>query len=331
MTRRREWMLNVSALSAGAAGGWWPLATAANTEGDYPRPGSTLRYVVPFPPGGLTDVMARQVAQALGERWKISVVVDNKPGGAAQIGADAVAKSAPDGYTLLAITLAHAANVTLFPKPAYSFQKDLRPVALLAGSPMLVVVPEASPVKTLADLVALAKAKALNAGSSGNGTPPHLTLALFNQLAQASIQHVPYKGGAPSMTDLIGGQLDVVFSNLPESIAHVKGGKLRAIAVTGTARHPLVPNVPTAAEAGLPGLSVENWTGIMAPAGMPDAAVAKLSSEVVRVMALPEMDERARGQGFRIDARPADKFQPFLNEEIGRWAQVIKAAGIRPD
>jgi len=297
----------------------------------YPKPGSTIRYVVPFPPGGLTDVMARQLGQQLAERWKVTVVVDNKPGGGGQIGADAVAKAPGDGYTLLAITLTHAANVTLFPKAPFNFQKDLKPVALLAGSPMLVVVPASSPIKDLRDLMAQSRARALNGGSSGNGTPPHLMLALFNDLNNAQIQHVPYKGGAPSMTDLIGGQLDVVFSNMPESISHVKNGKLRGLAIASTARHPLLPDVPTTAEAGLPALQVENWTGMMAPAAMPGAAVQKLSEDVVRIMATPDVEERARTQGFRIDARPADRFGSFLNEEIVRWARVIKAADIRAD
>jgi tripartite-type tricarboxylate transporter receptor subunit TctC len=287
--------------------------------------------VVPFPPGGLTDVMARQVGQQLAERWRVSVVVDNKPGGGGQIGADAVAKSAPDGNTLLAVTLTHAANVTLFPKAPFSLQKDLRPVALLAGSPMLIVVPAASPIKSLQDLMTQSRVRALNAGSSGNGTPPHLTLALFNDLTKSNIQHVPYKGGAPSMTDLIGAQLDVVFSNLPESIAHVKSGKLRALAVSSVARHPLLPDVPTTAEAGLPALQVENWTALMAPAGMPDAAVQKLGAEVVKIMTTSELEERARQQGFRVDARGPDRFAIFLNDEIARWARVIKSADIRAD
>ncbi len=299
---------------------------------DYPKPGSTIRYVVPFPPGGLTDVMARLVGQQLGERWKVNVVVDNKAGAGGMIGAAEVAKAAPDGYTLLAITMTHAVNATLFKgKAPYDFQKDLKPVALLAGSPMLVVVPAASPIKDFKDLMAQSKARTLNAGSSGNGTPPHLTLALFNQLNGSSIQHVPYKGGAPSMTDLIGGQLDVVFSNFPESIAHVKGGKLRALAIASAQRHPLVPDVPTTAEAGMPGLAVENWTAIMAPAGTPDAVVEKIGAEVVKIMATPDIQERAKTQGFRVDARGPREFAPFVQSEVERWARVIDAAKIRAD
>lgn len=327
MIRRRTLLQSAAVLAAGPLAG--PLALA---QADYPKPGSTIRYVVPFPPGGLTDVMARLVAQQLGSRWGVNVVVDNKPGSGGQIGAAEVAKAPGDGQTILAITLTHAANVTLFKgKATYDFQKDLKPVALLAGSPMLIVVPAASPIKDLKDLVAQAKARRLNAGSSGNGTPPHLTLALFNDITKNEIQHIPYKGGAPSMTDLIGGQLDVIFSNFPESIAHVKSGKLRALALASPQRHPLVPDVPTTAEAGLPQLAVENWTAIMAPAGMPDAAVRKLADEVVRIMALPEIDERARTQGFRVDARGPDKFAPFLKDEIERWSRVITAAKITTD
>jgi tripartite-type tricarboxylate transporter receptor subunit TctC len=296
---------------------------------DYPRTGATIRYVVPFPPGGLTDVMARLVGQQLGDRWKVSVVIDNKPGSGGQIGAAEVAKAAGDGQTLLAITLTHAANATLFKGRAnFDFTKDLRPVALLAGSPMLVVVPAASPLKDFKDLVASAKGGKLNAGSSGNGTPPHLTLALFNDLYKTDVQHVPYKGGAPSMTDLIGGQLNVIFSNFPESVAHVKSGKLRALAIASATRHPALPDVPTTAEAGAPQLAVENWTAIMAPAGMPDAAVEKLGAEVLRIMAAPDIEERARTQGFRVDARGPQAFGRFLNEEVERWARIIAAAKI---
>ncbi len=296
---------------------------------DYPKAGATLRYVVPFPPGGLTDVMARQVGQQLAEHWKVNVVIDNKPGGGGQIGAADVAKAPGDGQTLLAITLTHAANVTLYKgRASFDFQKDLRPVALLAGSPMLVVVPAASSITDFAALVQQAKVRKLNAGSSGNGTPPHLTLALFNDLYKTSIQHVPYKGGAPSITDLIGGQLDVIFSNLPESVAQVKSGRLRALAIASGARHPLVPDVPTTAEAGAPQLLVENWTGVMAPASTPEAAVAKLGAEVLKIMAAPDVEERARAQGFRVDARGPQAFARFLSDETARWARVIAAAGI---
>lgn len=314
-----------------AGGAAWAAAVGAQ-EPDYPKAGATLRYVVPFPPGGLTDQMARLVGQQLATRWKVQVVVDNRAGGGGMIGADAVAKAPPDGATLLAVTLTHAVNATLFKgKAAYDFERDLRPVALLAASPMLVVVPANGPIKDFKDLMALSKKTPLNAGSSGNGTPPHLTLALFNELNKSGIQHVPYKGGPPSMTDLMGGQLDIVFSNMPESVAHVKGGRLRALAIASAQRHPLVPDVPTTAEAGMPQLLVENWTGLMVPAGMREAAVAKLSAEVMQILALHELQEQAAAQGFRLDRRDQTQFASFLASEIKRWAAVIQSASIRAE
>jgi len=319
--QRRELMLG--ALAAGTL----PAAAWAQAT-DYPKAGATMRYIVPFPPGGLTDVMARLVGQQLGERWKVNVVIDNRPGGGGQIGADAAAKSPGDGNTLLAITLTHAANYTLFPKAPYNFMKDLKPVALLAGSPMLIVVPASSKIRTFADLIAAAKGGKLNAGSSGNGTPPHLTLALFNDIAKTDIVHVPYKGGAPAITDLIGGQLDVIFSNFPESISHVKSGKLHAIAICSAARNAAVPEVPTTAEAGMPGLLVESWTALMVPAGTPDAIVDKLGAESLKIMATPEIAERAKTQGFRVDARGPKDFAVFLKSEVERWGKVIVAAKI---
>jgi tripartite-type tricarboxylate transporter receptor subunit TctC len=328
--QRRDWMRWALWSALGSSAG--STAFAQNPVNGYPKAGATLRYIVPFPPGGLTDVVARLVGQQLATRWGLNVVIDNKPGGGAQIGADAAAKSPGDGYTLLAITLAHAANATLFKgRAAFDLKRDLRPVALLAGSPMLVVVPAASPIKDFKDLVAQAHQRPLNTGSSGNGTPPHLTAELFADLTQTSLQHIPYKGGAPSLTDLIGGQLDVIFSNFPESIAHVKAGKLRALAITSPHRHPQVPDVPTTAELGLAQLQVENWTGILAPASTPDAIVDKLGAEAVSIIQSPEVAERARAQGFRIDARGPREFGSFLNAEIERWARIIAAARIQPD
>lgn len=323
MISRRAVIATAAGIAAGGAG--------AQTS-DFPKPGTTIRYVVPFPPGGLTDVMARLVGEQLATRWKVSVVVENKAGASAQIGAEAVAKSPPDGSTILAITLSHAANATLFRGRAkYDFEKDLRPVALLAGSPILVVVPAASPITSLRELVVAAKARPLNAGSSGSGTPPHLTLALFNQLNGTAIQHVPYKGGAPSIADLVGGQIDVIFSNFPESIAQVKGGRLRALAIATAQRHPQLPEVPTTAEAGMPQVLAESWTAVMAPSGTPDAVVQRLGDEFVAIMALPEVADKARAQGFRIDARGPREFGTFLQGEVQRWRTVIETAGIKAD
>lgn len=321
---RRDWIIGVAG-SAGALA----CPALARAQGDFPASGATLRYVVPFPAGGLTDVMARLVGQQLGHDWKVPVVIDNKPGGGALIGADAVAKSPGDGNTLLAITMTHSANVTLFPKAPFDLTRDLKPVALLAASPMMVVVPASSPIKDFAQLREVSKQRNLNAGSSGNGSVPHLVLALFNQLNGSQITHIPYKGGAPAMTDLIGGQLDVVFSNFPESLPFVKGGKLRALALASAQRNPHVPDVPTTAELGMPELVAENWTGVMVPASTPAAIVKKLGEGFVKAMAVPEVAARASEQGFRVDARGPDDFAKFLGTEIAKWAKVIESARIQ--
>ncbi|MDP1743005.1 tripartite tricarboxylate transporter substrate binding protein [Polaromonas sp.] len=315
-------------VGASAAGAVLASVPAWAQDPPFPKPGATLKYVVPFAPGGLTDVMARAVAQKLTEAWKVPVIVENKAGGNAQIGAEQVAKSTPDGSSLLAITLTHAANVALFPNAPYSFVRDLRPVALLAGSPMLVVVPTGSPIKDFKDLVAVAKTRQLNAGSSGNGTPPHLTMALFNDLNKTQMTHVPYRGGAPSMTDLIGGQLDVIFSNFPESIAHVKSGKLRALAICSLSRHAMVPDVPTTMEAGMPGLFVENWTAAMIQARTPDVIVDRYSREMIKIMFSAEVEERAKQQGFRVTPKGSADFAVFLKSEIDRWSRIIRTAKI---
>jgi tripartite-type tricarboxylate transporter receptor subunit TctC len=315
-------------VGASAAGAMLASVPAWGQAPAFPKPGTTLKYVVPFAPGGLTDMMARTMAQKLSEAWKVSVVVENKAGGNAQIGAEQVAKSAPDGSSLLAITLTHAANFSLFPNAPYSLTRDLRPVALLAASPMLVVVPTGSPIRDFKDLIAVSKTRQLNAGSSGNGTPPHLTMALFNDLNKTQMTHIPYKGGAPSMTDLIGGQLDVIFSNFPESIAHVRGGKLRALAICGLSRHPMVPDVPTTMEAGLPGLFVENWTGAMIQAKTPDAIVDRYSREMIKSMYSADVEERARLQGFRVNRKGTEEFGTFLKSEIDRWSRIIRIAKI---
>jgi len=300
-------------------------------QGASAYPAKPIKYVVPFPPGGLTDLMARNVGQKLNEAWKQPVVVENRPGGNAQIGAEAVAKAAGDGYTLLAVTLTHAVNATLFPDAPYKLQKDLAPVAVLGSLPLLVVVPAGSPVKSLADLAQLAQQKSLNGGSSGNGTPPHLGLELYKSLTRAKIEHVPYKGGAPSLTDLIGGQLDVIFANLPEALPHVKSGKLRALAVTSKARHALLPDVPTAAEAGVPQLEITNWTGVMVPASTPPAIVAKLNAELGRILADPEMRKRIAEQGFEPATQGVPETRAFVAAEVDRWGKLVKSANIRAD
>jgi tripartite-type tricarboxylate transporter receptor subunit TctC len=321
ITRRR---LLASALALAAA---TPIASAQSP--DYLKKGSVVRYVVPFTPGGLTDVMARLVAQQLGEGLGVTVVVENRPGAGAMIGAEQVSRAAPDGNTMLAITMTHSVNATLLKdRSRFDITKDMRPVALLASTPIMVVVPTTSSVRTLDDLVKAAKVKGLNAGSSGVGTPSHLSLALFNQLNSTNILHVPYSGGSPSLTDLMGGQLDVIFSNYAESLPYVQSGKLRAIALASTERNPQVPNVPTSAEAGMPKLNVEQWTAVMLPGGTPEPIVQRLGKELVNIMLRPDVAEKTRSLGFRVDARGPAEFATFWASEVERWRTVIQAAKI---
>jgi len=325
--KRRNVLLGLGAVGASCLG----FPAFAQTQKAFPQPGTTIKYVVPFAAGGLTDIMARIVGQKLAEEWKVPVIIENKGGGNAQTGADFVAKGIADGTQILAITQSHSVNVALFPNAPFSLTKDLRPVVYLADSPMLVVVPINSPIKDFKELIALSKTKALNAGSAGNGSAPHLTLELFNDLNKGILSHVPYKGGAPSMTDLVGGHLDISFSNYPQSLQFVKAGKLRALAICSTTRHPDLPNVPTARESGMPDLVVENWTAVMAPAKTPDAIVERYSQTFLKIMAMPEVVDSLTQKGFRVNVKGSDEFGRYLKSEIDRWGRVVKNANIKPD
>ena len=303
----------------------WQRALAQKAWPERP-----INYVVPFPPGGLTDVAARQVGKALSDAERWNVVVENKPGGSANIGAAHVSHAAPDGYTWLAITLSHAANATLFAgKAGYDLTRDLTPLAGLASSPIMVVVNAKSDIKSMADLAKAARSKSLSAGSSGNGTPPHLTLALYQKLTGVPMMHIPYKGGAPSLTDLIGGHLDVVFSNYPESLSHVKNGSLRALAITTRERSADLPDVPTVKEAGLPDLIVENFTGVLAPAGTPTELVQRIGDAIVRQVSQPAMKQALLQLGFVPQPRGPAEFGAYLKSEVERWAKIIRDANIQ--
>lgn len=308
------------------------LPAAARAQGAFPE--RTVRYIVPFPPGGLTDIMARLVGQKLSEIWGKPVVVENRAGGNALIGADAAAKSAPDGHTLLAITMTHTVNATLFPNAPFNFRQDLTTISVLGSLPLVVVVnAEKSPARTLADLMDLVKTRRLNAGSSGNGSPPHLGLELVRHAARAgeNITHVPYRGGAPSVTDLAAGNLDFMVSNLPECIAQIQGGRLRPLAITSAGRHPLLPDVPTVKEAGQPSLEMGNWTAMMVPAAVPAPILARLEADTLAAIRDPEVGRKARDGGFAVEGWDRARSNAFVAEETARWARLIHDAGLRAD
>jgi tripartite-type tricarboxylate transporter receptor subunit TctC len=308
------------------------LPAAARAQSGFPD--RNVRYIVPFPPAGLTDIMARFMAQKLSEIWGRQVLVDNRAGGNALIGADAAAKAAPDGHTLLAITMTHTVNATLFPNAPYDFRRDLATISVLGSLPLVVVVnAEKSPARTLAELMQLARARSLSGGTSGNGSPPHLGLELLRRVSNAgdNIVHVPYRGGAPSVTDLAAGNLDVMVSNLPECIAQIRGGRLRPLGITSAERHPLVPDVPTVRELGVPQLEITNWTAVQTQAGVPAPIMAELSRAVQRAIHDPDTVRRAQEAGFQVLGWDAARSTQFVREETDRWATLVREANIRPD
>ncbi len=330
MTSRRTALGAVAALGAGLFPAGRARAQAEPAAGFPDRP---VRYIVPFTPAGLTDIMARLVAQKLGDAWGRPVVVDNRAGGNAMIGADVAAHAPADGYTLLAITLTHAVNVGLFPQAPYHLLQDFRPVSILGSLPLVVVVPQASPLRSLGELIAQAKTQPMNGGSSGNGSPPHLGLELVRRVAGAgaNLVHVPYRGGAPGVTDLVAGNLQLMVSNLPECIGQIKGGRLRALGITGATRSHQVPEVPTVRELGFPGLEITNWTAMLTNAGVPAPVFERIERTTLAAMRDPDLRRRAVDGGFDVLGWDADQSRGFLQAEVARWSRLVREAGIKAD
>jgi tripartite-type tricarboxylate transporter receptor subunit TctC len=305
----------------------WQLALAQVAA----YPSRTVRIVVPFPPGGATDAMTRTVAQKLNDLWQQAVIIENRAGSGGIIGADAVVRSPADGYTILAATIAHAANATLVPKASYRFERDLRIAAIMGLIPLVPVVRADSEIRSLQGLVAQSSSRALNAGSSGNGSASHLGLELFKRATGARIQHVPYKGGAPAMQDLLGGQIDVIFALLPECLPHIRSGKLRPLAVTSETRSPLLPDVPTVSEAGVQGIEITSWNGLMVPSGTSSEIVATINADVGRVLSTAEMKKRIVELGFQPVTMTVAEADRFVKTDTARWARLIHDAGITVD
>ena len=322
------WRLAVGALLAFSA------LAAAPMAGAQAYPAKPIRIVVPFPPGGATDILARAVAQKLTDAWGQAVVVDNRPGAGGNIGSEIVAKAAPDGYTLEMGTVGtHAINASLYAKMPYDHVKDFAPVILVAGVPNVLVVNPSLPVSSVQDLIAYAKANPgkLNFASSGNGTSIHLAGELFKVMAGVQMTHIPYKGSAPALQDLIGGQVQLMFDNLPPSLPHIKAGKLRALAVTSATRSSALPDTPTIAESGLPGFEASSWFGVLAPAGTPPAIIARLNAEIGAWLASAEAKEKMLALGANIGGGSPEDFARHIAAETAKWQKVVKASGAKVD
>jgi tripartite-type tricarboxylate transporter receptor subunit TctC len=309
------------------------IAFAAHAQAPYPnRP---LRIVVPFPAGGTTDIIARAVAQKLTEATGQPVVVDNRPGAGGNIGAELVAKSAPDGYTLLMGTVGtHAINPNIYAKMPYDHVRDFAPVILVAGVPNVLEINPSVPVNSVQELIAYAKANPgkLSFASSGNGTSIHLSAELFKTMTGVQMAHIPYKGSAPALADLVGGQVQLMFDNLPSSLALIKAGKLKPLAVTSAQRSAALPDVPTVAESGLPGFEASSWFGLLAPAGTPKDVVAKLNGEVAKWLATPEAKEKLASQGAIVSTGlTPDDFTRHIAAETVKWQKVVKDSGAKID
>jgi len=310
------------------------LATPAAVLAQPAYPARPVRLVVPFTPAGSTDILARATAFALAEAWKEQVIVENKPGAGGMIGAESVARAAPDGYTLL---MGHigtmAVNPSLYPKLPYDAVRDFAPVALVAMVPNVFVVHPALPARSIAEIVALAKAKpgALTYSSGGVGSAAHLAVEYFKLVTGTDIVHIPYKGTGPAIADLISGQISLTMTGLPPSQQHVKSGKLRALGVAGKERLPQWPDVPTLHESGLTDFETTQWYGVLAPARTPPAIVDKVAADIAAALARPDMRQRLEFEGAQPRAMGPAQFGVFIRAEIDRWGKVIRAAGIRPE
>ena len=296
-------------------------------------PGKPIRMIVAYPPGGGTDIVGRMVAQKLAENFAQTVVIDNRGGAAGNIGSEIAARSAPDGYTLLMGNVApNAINVSLYAKLGYDPVTDFAPVSLVASTPNILVVHPALAVKSVADLVALARAKpaTLNYPSAGLGSSSHLAGELFDSLAVVKMVHIPYKGGGPALTDLLGGQVQLMFATMPAAMPHVRSGKLRAVAVTSAKRSQAMPELPTLGET-LKGYDASTWYGVLAPAATPRAIIATLHGAILKILGVAETRDRLLAQGFEPVGGTQAEFGAYIKSEIVKWGRVIKAAGIKPE
>ena len=326
--KRRTFVL--AATVATAAVSLAPFAALAQAQ----FPAKPITIIVPFSAGGTTDILARVIGQYMGRDLGQTVVVDNRAGAGGNIGGQAAARAPADGYTLFMGTVGtHAINQSLYRKMPFDPIKDFAPLSRVAMVPNLLVANPSQPFKSVKEMIAFAKANPgkINFGSSGNGSSIHLSGELFKQMAGVDMQHVPYRGSAPAVSDLLGGQISVMFDNMPSAIPHVKGGKLRALAVTTAKRSPALPDVPTIAEAGVPGYEATSWFGLLAPAGTPAPVVAKLNASILKALADPEVKKKLAEQGAEPHGEKPEQFAAFIESETVKWGKVVKESGASLD
>ena len=305
------------------------FVSAASFAQTYPA--KAVRLIVPFPPGGSTDLVARVVGQKMADAWGKQVVIDNRPGANGMIGSDIVAKANPDGYSIVLGTIGPMAiNASLYKMP-YDILKDFAPISYTANIANVLVVNPTLAAKDVREMIAIARTRPgqLTFGSSGTGGAPHMAVELFKLLAKVNVVHVPYKGGGPAMADLVSGQISGSFASMPSAIAFIKSGKLRALGVSGTTRSPALPEVPTVSEAGVSGFSVLDWQGLFTTAKTPPEIVNKLNAETVRILALPDVVDRLTAAGVDIQTTTPKAWGDFVAAEISKWGKVVKEAGLK--
>jgi tripartite-type tricarboxylate transporter receptor subunit TctC len=311
------------------------LAALSSLAGaQQPWPSKPIRYIVPFAAGGTTDILARTISEKLSVALGQPVVVENKPGAGGGVGAAEVAKAAPDGYTIMGGTIStHAINATLYSSLPYDPVKDFAAITLIARVPNMLVINNDIPAKNVAELVKLMKASPgkWSFASSGNGTSQHLSGELFKGIAGVEMQHIPYKGSPPALTDVMGGQVNMTFDNITTAWTLAKGGKLRALAVTTAKRSPVAPDVPTLAESGLAGYEIGSWQGVFAPAATPPDVVKRLNAEIVKILNMPDVQKKLLDLGAEPVANSSEEFQAFVKTEVVKWGDVVKKSGAKVD
>ena len=323
---RRTWLAQAGTL-AGAA----MLGSVGQVLAQPNYPSKPIRLVVPYPAGGGTDTVGRMIGQRLAEAWGQAVVVDNKPGASGMLGNDIVAKAAPDGYTVLLAITALIQSPSLYKRTPYDVNKDFTPVSLIAKSSDLFVVPNRVPANTLREFIALAKAGKLSYGSYGNGTSSHLHGELFSQQAGIDLTHIPYKGAAPLVNDLLGGQVDSAFVDVTSAYPYLTSGKFKILGITGTQRFKAIPNVPTFAEQGLHGFEPSGWFAIFLPANTPKEVTTRLATEVARIVKLPEISQKLAGMGLQPVGSAPQELASVVSGDMPKWAKIVRDAHIQLD